>query len=77
MNGAPISPEEVFQTTENDSLEQILSDMICLNQDTAAGGGLISVDCQVHASGDVRGYADSGISVGNSEADNVIQQFMA
>ncbi len=77
LDGTPISPEQVFQSTENDSLEQILSDMISINQGMPNEGEVISVDCQVHSNGDVRGYGDSGISVGNLEAADVIQQFLA
>ncbi len=69
----PLSPDQFFQSTENDSLEQILSEMISLNQ----GAGPISVECKVYANGDGRGYGDSGISVGNPEAEDVIQQFLS
>ncbi len=69
----PISPDQFFQSTENDSLEQILSDMISLNQE----GGQLSVECKVYGNGDIRGYGDSGISEGNPEAEDVIQQFLS
>ncbi|XP_064394272.1 circadian locomoter output cycles protein kaput-like [Halichondria panicea] len=71
--GMPISPDQFFQSTENDSLEQILSDMISLNQE----GGQLSVECKVYGNGDIRGYGDSGISEGNPEAEDVIQQFLS
>ena len=78
VDHTPISPEQIFQSTENDSLEQILSDMILLNQGGGAvgvgGGGRISVECEVHG---VDGYHDNQFSTGNQEAEDVIQQFMS
>ena len=78
VDHAPISPEQVFLTTENDSLEQILSDMISLNQ---GGGGVgvgrrrISVECEVLADGGVDEYQNGGFP--NNDADDVIQQFLS
>ena len=77
---APISPEQVFLTTENDSLEQILSDMISLNQgggSVGVGSGRISVECEVHSSGGVGGYQNGGFPISNTDADDVIQQFLS
>ena len=73
---APISPEQVFLTTENDSLEQILSDMISLNQGgVGVGSGRISVECEVVADGGVGDYQNGGFP--NNDADDVIQQFLS
>ena len=76
----PISPEQVFLSTENDSLEQILSDMISLNQsggDVGVGSGRISVECEVLTNGGVGRHQDGGFSMDNTEADDVIQQFLS
>lgn len=73
----PVSPEQVFLSTANDSLEQILNDMISLNK-VGGAGGRISVECEVHTDSGVRGMEGvTGFAVGSNEAEDVIQQFLS